>query len=230
MTSVAQVRRWLVILALSVLTAFAAPFAGVSAAPDTTTTTTVPVATTTTSSTTTTSTTTTTTTTLPSAVTTVPEGCALPPVAQAVFVGRLASKDEVSGVFEVQQVRAGTLGTDQSGAPISVRYGRDVKFLTVGTVYLVGVAPDPATLALSSTVRDAAELFGGAEVAGSNVKCPRFEAAARTLNLDGTSVDTGVFVGLFSQPLRLVLAFVLPGAFVLVALFGLVWLRRGTRR
>lgn len=226
--SVTQVRRWLVIPAMSVTAAFMLPFANVSAAPDTTTTTTTPVASTTTTSTTTTSTTTTTT--LPSAVTTVPDGCALPPVAQAVFVGRLTSKDEVSAVFEVQQVRAGTLGTDQPGASVSVRYGGDVKFLSTGTAYLVGVAPDPATLALSSTVRDAAELFGGAEVAGSNVKCPRFEAAARTLNVDGTSVDTGVFVGLFSQPWRLLLAFVLPGAFVLVALFGLVWLRRGTRR
>lgn len=197
------------------------------AAPESTTTTVVGVTTTSTSSTTTTSTTTTT---LPSAVTTVPEGCALPPVAQAVFVGTLISKDAVSAVYSLVQVRAGTLTNNEVGTNVSVRYGGDVKFLDVGTQYLVGVAPDPMTLALSSTVRDAAELFGGAEVAGSNVKCPRFEAAARTLNIDGSSIDTGIFVGLFDQPWRIVVAFVLPAAFVLVGLVGLVWLKRGTRR
>lgn len=199
-----------------------------SAAP--TTTTTVPGAgDTTVSTTSTSSTTTSTTTTLPSAVTTVPEGCALPPVAQAVFVGRLVSRDPVSAEFEVAQVRAGTIGNNEPGSRVTVRYGSDVKFLDVGTSYLVGVAPDPVTLAVSSTLRDPAELFGGAEVAGSNVRCPRFEAAARTINMDGSSIDTGVFSRLFDEPWRIVVAFVLPAVFVLAALLGLVWLRRGTR-
>ena len=159
-----------------------------------------------------------------------PEGCALPPVAQAVFVGRITSKDPVAATFEVVQVRAGTLDSYQSGTTVSVRYGTDVKFLDVGVAYIVGVGLDPVTLTLASTVRDSAELFGGAEVAGSNVKCPEFEAAARTLMIDGTAVDTGVLVGLFDEPWRIVVAFVVPPALVLLSLVGLVWLRRGTRR
>lgn len=203
----------------------------VLAAPeDTTTTSSSSTSTSSTSTSSTSTTSSTTTTTLPSAVTTVPEGCALPPVAQAVFVGRLTSRDTVSATFEVTQVRAGSLEAYQSGTTTVVRYGSDVKFLEVGTVYLVGVSLDPVTLTLASTVRDAAELFGGAEVAGSNVKCPRFEAAARTLHTDGTSVDTGVFVSLLSQPWRVVMAFVVPPLLGLMLLLGLVWLRRGTRR
>lgn len=225
MASVRTMRRAVAIVVAAGLCAL--PSAAL-AAPDDSSTSSSSSSSSSTSSTSTTSSTTTTT--LPSAVTTVPEGCALPPVAQAVFVGRLASRDTVSGTFEVLQVRAGNLDAYQSGTTTVVRYGGDVKFLTVGSTYLVGVALDPVTLVLASSVRDAASLFGGAEVAGSNVKCPQFEAAARTLNMDGTSVDTGVFVSLFSQPWRLVLAFVVPPILALMLLVGLVWLRRGTRR
>lgn len=198
-----------------------------SAAPASTTTT-VPGATTTSTSTTST-TSTTTTTAIPSAVTTVPEGCALPPVAQAVFVGRVVSTDPVAAEFEVAQVRAGSLSNNEPGTRVTIRYGSDVKFLDVGKSYLVGVAPDPVTLALSSTVRDRAELFGGAEVAGSNVRCPRFEAAARTINMDGSSIDTGVFSRLFDEPWRILVALLLPVGFVLAGLFALVWWKRGVR-
>lgn len=146
-----------------------------------------------------------------------------------MFVGRIESTDPVSAVFEVLQVRAGALPGNDVGSRVSVRYGGDVKFLDRGTAYLVGVAPDPVTLTLSSTVRDSAELFGGAEVAGSNVRCPRFEAAARTINTDGTSIDTGVFSRVFDSPARLVVALVLPVVVVMTALFGLVWLKRAMR-
>lgn len=162
-------------------------------------------------------------------MTTVPEGCALPPVAQAVFVGRVVSIDPVAADVEVVQVRAGNLANNEPGTRVTIRYGSDVKFLEVGTTYLVGVAPDPVSLTLSSTVRDRAELFGGAEVAGSNVRCPRFETAARTINMDGSSIETGVFSRLFDQPWRIALTFILPVVVVLVALFGLVWWKRGMR-
>ena len=178
---------------------------------------------------TTTSTTTTTTTSLPSAVTTVPEGCALPPVAQAVFVGRVASMDEVAAVFDIEQVRAGSLEGYATGETVKVRYGTDVKYLKKGARYIVGAAPDQISLKLSSTVRDSADLFGGAEVAGSNKKCPQFEAAARTLHIDGSAVDTGILVQLAEQPLRLVVALVAPPIMVIAALVALVWVRRGTR-
>ena len=189
-----------------------------------------PLATTTTSSTSTTSTTSTSTT-LPSAVTTVPQGCALAPIAQSAFVGTLASTDPVAAKFVVSQVRAGSLeGYIDTSNIVEVRYGSDVKFLKLGSAYIIGVETDTVTLKLSSTIRDKAELFGGAEVAGSNKRCPVFEAAARTLNIDGTAIDSGVFVKFFDQPLRLLAAFVVPPTLVILALLGLVWFRRGVKR
>ena len=197
---------------------------------ETTTTTEAPVVTSSTSSTSTTSTTTTTTTTVPTAVTTVPEGCPLAPVAQAVFVGIIASLDPVAAVFTVTQVRAGTLDGYVNANSVEVRYGRDVKYLQKNKTYIVGVALDSVTSKLSSTIRDSNELFGGAEVVGSNVRCPKFEAAARTLHDDGTSIDSGLFVTIFDQPLRLLAALVLPTLLVFLALLALAWFRRGMRR
>jgi len=211
---------------VALILGFSAP-ALVSA--ETTTTTEAPAVASSTS-TSTTSTTTSTTTTVPTAVTTVPEGCALPPVAQAVFVGTIASLDPVAAVFTVTQVRAGTLDGYINADSLEVRYGRDVKYLKKGKTYIVGVALDSVTSKLSSTIRDSNELFGGAEVAGSNVRCPKFEAAARTLHSDGTSIDSGLFVTIFDQPLRLLAALVLPTLLVFLALLALVWFRRGMRR
>ena len=181
-------------------------------------------------STSTSSTTTSTTTSVPTAVTTVPEGCALPPVVQAVFVGTIASLDPVAAVFTVTQVRAGTLDGYIDANSVEVRYGRDVKYLQKNKTYIVGVALDSVTSKLSSTVRDSNELFGGAEVVGSNVRCPKFEAAARTLHSDGTSIDSGLFITVFDQPVRLLAALVLPTLLVFLALLALVWFRRGMRR
>jgi hypothetical protein len=221
-------RRAIIATTLVVLLFGSGTPASVSA--ETTTTTEVPVVTTSSSSTSTTSTTTTTTTTVPTAVTTVPEGCPLAPVAQAVFVGTITSLDPVAAVFTVTQVRAGTLDGYINANSVEVRYGRDVKYLEKNQTYIVGVALDSVTSKLSSTIRDSNELFGGAEVVGSNVRCPKFEAAARTLHIDGTSIDSGLFVTIFDQPVRLLAALVLPTLLVFLALLALVWFRRGMRR
>jgi hypothetical protein len=178
-----------------------------------------------------TSTSTSTTTTLPSAVTTVPEGCALPPPAQAVFTGRLTAVDPVTATFTVEYARAGSLeGYTENDGTVQVRYGADVKFLEVGREYIIGVALDPVTQQLSSTVRDGADLFGGNEVVGGGADCPTFEAVDRTLNLDGTSIESGVFSNFLGDPLRLLAAVVLPFVLVVVALVAAVWVRRGLRR
>ena len=228
MSSVESMRRAIIATTLVVLfLGFGAP-ALVSA--ETTTTTQAPAAIVSTTSTSTSSTTTSTTTTVPTAVTTVPEGCALPLVAQAVFIGTVASLDPVAAVFTVTQVRAGTLDGYINANSVEVRYGRDVKYLKKNTTYIVGVALDSVTLKLSSTVRDSNELFGGAEVVGSNTRCPKFEAAARTLHDDGSSIDSGLFVTIFDQPARLLAALVLPTLLVILALLALVWFRRGMRR
>ena len=221
-------RRFIIATTLVVLFLGAGAPALVSA--ETTTTTEVPSAIVSTTSTSTSSTTTSTTTTVPTAVTTVPEGCALPLVAQAVFIGTVASLDPVAAVFTVTQVRAGTLDGYINGNSVEVRYGRDVKYLKKNTTYIVGVALDSVTSKLSSTVRDSNELFGGAEVVGSNTRCPKFEATARTLHNDGSSIDSGLFVTIFDQPARLLAALVLPTLLVILGLLALVWFRRGMRR
>ena len=154
----------------------------------------------------------------------------MPAVAQAVFVGTTASLDPVAAVFTVTQVRAGSLDGYINGNSVEVRYGRDVKYLHKNKTYIVGVALDSVTLKLSSTIRDSNELFGGAEVVGSNTRCPKFDAAARTLHSDGTSIDSGLFVTVFDQPARLLAALVLPTLLVFLALLALVWFRRGMRR
>ncbi len=176
-----------------------------------------------------TTTTSTTTTTLPSAVTTVPEGCALPPIALAVFVGKVISTDPVNAVFDVLQMRAGSLEGYITNNEVEIRYGTDVKYLETGKSYIVGANPDSVSLKLSSTIRDTAELFGGAQVVGSSKQCPVFDAAARTLHTDGSAISTSILGKLFDQPWRIAVAFLLPPVLVLLGLFGLVWLRRGTK-
>jgi hypothetical protein len=94
----------------------------------------------------------------------------------------------------------------------------------------VGVKIDPISSRLSSSIRDAAELFGGAEVAGSNVKCPEYEEAARTINIDGSRINAGLFSKFFENPVLVIASLVLPAILVTMALAGLVWFRRGIRR
>ncbi len=174
--------------------------------------------------------TTTTTSSLPSAVTTVPEGCPGPPAWFAVFTGRLERTEGSAGIFTVLQVRAGAPDAVVVGTEVRVSYGTDVRFLEVGTSYIVGMASDPVTLALASTVRDSPDLFGGAELAGSREACPEFEQPARTLRLDGTSVDTAVLSGLSDARWVLLVVIVVPPAIVVVALLAAVRWRRGGRR
>lgn len=217
-------RRILVVCAaLATIFIGTAPLVVSSAPVDTTATTTVP------GETTTSTTSSTTTTTLPSAVTTVPEGCALPPIAQAVFVGTVNSVDVAAAEFRVTQLRAGSLDGYLAGDVVNVRYGADVKYVEVGSAYIVGVKIDPISSRLSSSIRDAAELFGGAEVAGSNVKCPEYEEAARTINIDGSRINAGLFSQFFENPVLVIASLVLPPILVVMALAGLVWFRRGIR-
>lgn len=209
----------------------AAPLA-VSAATTTTapsTTTVSPVVIPVTTTTSSTSTTSTTSTSLPSAVTTVPEGCDLPPVAQAVFVGKVKKLNDASALYVVQQIRAGSLEGYVTEGTVDVRYGRDAKFLRKGTVYIVGVMQDPVTLRLSSSIHDAAKLFGGADVAGSNAVCPTIEDPARTLHSDGTSIDSGIFSQLFDSPWRVVGTFLIGPVTAFLLLFGAVRIRKGLR-
>jgi hypothetical protein len=108
-------------------------------------------------------------------------------------------------------------------------YGRDVKFLSVGKEYLVGAGLDVGTGRIFSRVTEATELFGGNQVADidkTGASCPRFADPARTLNGDGSSIESGIFSTLSGSGGRLALSIVLPAGLVLLALVTLVLVRR----
>ncbi len=170
--------------------------------------------------------------------TTLPVGCGSPISAQAVFVGTVVERTEIDATFRVDTLRAGTLtgfadggDADGEGAVVKVRYGRDVSFLDLNGVYLVGTVIDTATSLLSSSVRDNQDLFGGNQIAGidESVSCPQVENPGRTLLIDGQPVDTAILSSFFDQPLRLFMALVLPMTLVFVVLVALVFMRRAAR-
>lgn len=176
--------------------------------------------------------------TAPSVTTTVPVGCAPPPVSQAVFVGRLKTLDVTAGVFEVVRLRSGSLAgysTETTTAvggtvtEVGIYFGRDVKFLKVGKSYLVGASLDAATGRIFSRVTESSPMFGGNQVAdinNSGVVCPTYVDPARTLNVDGSSIESGVLSGLNGDSNRILLAIVVPAVLVLLGLVTAVLLRR----
>jgi hypothetical protein len=176
--------------------------------------------------------------TVAAASTTVPVGCPPPPASQAVFVGRLDTIDATTGTFTVQQLRSGSLSgysTDTTGTDgvvvttAVVYYGRDVKFVDEGQIYLVGTALDVNTGRLYSRVSENTPLFGGNQVAdinNSGVVCPTFDDPARTLNLDGSGIESGVLSSLKGSGGRIALSILVPAGLVLLALVTLVLVRR----
>ena len=180
--------------------------------------------------------------TLPSATTTVPVGCAPPPVSQAVFVGKLKTVDITSAVYELVRLRSGSLAGYSTDIPLStgevttevgIYYGRDVKFLEIGESYLVGTSLDATSGRIFSRVTESAPMFGGNQVAdinNSGVVCPTFADPARTVHVDGSSIESGVLSGLKGKSNRLMLALVIPSLLVLGALLALVLIRRSLLR
>jgi hypothetical protein len=181
---------------------------------------------------TTTNNSTTTSTTLPSAATTIAPGCPVPQEASVVFLGTVSDSDVSTVTFTVDQVRYGTLETVVVGAPVGVRYGSDVKYLDVGEQYLVAAVIDPASLQLSSTVRDNPDMFGGAAVAGAveQGRCPNLEEAIRTLWPDGSSIESGVLTPFLDSGGRIAIAIILPAILGFVLLLALVWVKRGMQK
>ncbi|MFM7746216.1 MAG: hypothetical protein ACKO8T_11255 [Actinomycetota bacterium] len=179
--------------------------------------------------------------TVPSATTTVPVGCPPAPVSRAVFVGKVKVLDATQALYELVRLRSGSLAGYSTEVPnvdgtvvteVGIYYGRDVKFLEVGDSYLVGTALDATTGRIFSRVTEEAPLFGGNEVAdinNSGVVCPNFADVARTLNVDGTSVESGVLSGLSGESDRIILALVIPAGLVLLGLVTLVLIRRSLR-
>jgi hypothetical protein len=167
----------------------------------------------------------------PSAVTTIPAGCAAPATPQMVFVGDLVSLTASTATFRVLQIRAGTPAGYVADDLVEVRYGQDTKFLDIGVRYLVGAASDPYSPLLISKVREDSPLFGGDAIigVGDASDCPAFEDPIRTLYEDGTTIDTGVFAPLRDNLWLVVLVGVLSLAIVMALLFGVVLLRQMVR-
>ena len=176
--------------------------------------------------------------TVPSATTTIPVGCAPPPVSQAVFIGKVKVLDATQAVFELVRLRSGSLAGYSTETPnslgtvvteVGIYYGRDVKFLEVGATYLVGTALDSTTGCIFSRVTEAAPMFGGNQVAdinNSGVVCPTYPDVARTLNTDGSTIESGVLSGLRGESRRILFAIVVPAGLVLLGLLTLVLVRR----
>lgn len=158
----------------------------------------------------------------------VPEGCAVPPTAAVVFVGRLVATDARTGRFRIEHIRAGTADPFRVGGLVDVRYGKDVDLLRVDEEYLVGAAVDPATQQLASKVRATEPLLGGNAIIGLTEKagdCPRLEDPVRTFHPDGSEIEAGVLQGLSSDTRNIALAFVKPVVAALAIVLGLVLVR-----
>jgi hypothetical protein len=160
----------------------------------------------------------------------IPIGCPLPDPAEVAFVGTMIGKDDVTQVvrFRIDQLRAGSAAPWEVSGLIDVRYGDDYRFLVKGDQYLVGAGSDPVYGVLSSTVRPAEPTFGGNDVIGVDdlaVTCPSLDDPVRTVNLDGTTIDSGV-LSLLTDDRRLLLATLgVPAALAFAALLALVVLK-----
>ena len=160
----------------------------------------------------------------------VPVGCPVPDPAAAVFTGTMIGKDDVTEVvrFRIDQLRAGSAEPWAVSGLIDVRYGPDYRFLVKGDQYLIGIGLDPVYGVPASTVRPPEPTFGGNDVVGVDdlaVDCPTLDDPVRTLQVDGTSVDSGV-ISLMTEDRRLLLATVaVPVMIVFGVLLALVVLR-----
>lgn len=162
--------------------------------------------------------------------TTVPEGCRVPEPAQVAFLGRLASRDELTATYEVVQVRAGDLGAYSDGAVVVVRYpNREADFLDLGETYLVGAKASPYAATLESKVKEPAPLFGGDAVVGvdeSDAPCPELEDPVMTILPTGRRIEAGVLATLRGESTQVALAVLVPAGLALAALVGLVMIKR----
>jgi hypothetical protein len=165
----------------------------------------------------------------PGAVIEVPVGCPLPDPAAVVFVGTLTAKDFRTGRFEIDQIRAGNASPWSVDGLIDVRYGPDAQFLDVGTQYLIGAGVDPDVGVLSSRVTPPAPLFGGNDIIGVDdvdVECPDVDDPIRTLNVDGSSVDSALMQSFVAEPRTLLAAWAIPLAVLGAALIVLIIVKR----
>ena len=156
-------------------------------------------------------------------------------VAVAV-VGVLTAVDSDTARFNVQETKYGTLDGFQANGQVDVQFGREVRFLTIGSAYWVTARYNPDTGRIESKAKPDARLFGANEVLGvndSSVQCPAVIDPFVTTQMDGTSIDTGVltpFVNAKANAVERVLRSVALGlgalAFVVFAKRIVLWFIR----
>ena len=160
----------------------------------------------------------------------IPAGCDAPDPAAVAFVGTVVGKDDVVQVvrFQIDQLRAGSANQWAIDGLIDVRYGIDYRFLDEGQQYLVGAGFDREVGALVSTVRPPAPTFGGNDGIGlqdTAVECPIIDDPVRTVNLDGSDVDSGVLSLLFDDQQVLLATLAVPTVIAMVAMVAIVILK-----
>ena len=155
----------------------------------------------------------------------IPAGCAAPEREHAVFVGTLELRDASTARFAIERLRAGSVDGFALDGRIDVYYGDEVRYLTDGATYIVGVGIDPERRALVSTVREPAPLFGGSEVAGVTAgagECPTIDDPVRTIHVDGSAVESGVLAPLRGNGGMVARAILQPVGVAVLILLGLV--------
>ena len=160
----------------------------------------------------------------------IPAGCDTPPPAQVIFVGEIVDIGTSNGTarYELRQVRAGETGGRERSNLLDVRYGEDIRFLDIGSQYLVGAAVDGESEGLVSKVREDAQLFGGNEVLDvgeTDVDCPVLEDPVRTLTVTGRDIETGLLSPLSGSSDRIARAILVPAGVAVVAVVALAVVR-----
>ena len=160
--------------------------------------------------------------------TAVANGCAPEPTVQAVFIWKVEKIEDGVVRYAIKQMRTGSLSGYSVKGEVDVYYDDDASFLRNGKTYIVGANPDANTNRLSSKVRESTPLFGGADVAGvdADVTCRKYEDPVRTLNLDGSSVESGVLTGFLHAKKRIVGSVLAAIAIVFGGLFFVVVFKR----
>ena len=157
-----------------------------------------------------------------------PIGCSAPRLPHLVFIGEVVDRDYRTVRFEIEQIRSGRTAPFAADDRIDVRFGIDAQYLDDGERYLVSAVVDTDLGLLVSRVTEPIENFGGDEVIGvseTDVDCPNYEDPMRTLNLDGTPVDSSVLQPFFDARVRILSAFVVPFGVALGVIFVLAMFR-----
>ncbi len=157
-----------------------------------------------------------------------PFGCSAPRLPHIVFIGEVVDRDYRTVRFEIQQIRSGRSAPFADDDRIDVRYGIDAQYLDDGERYLVSAVVDTDLGLLLSKVTEPIENFGGDDVIGvseTDVDCPDYEDPMRTLNLDGTPVDSSVLQPFFDARVRILTALVVPFGIALGVIFVMAMLR-----